>query len=42
MKIEEDALANMEGRRRQASDMEVSVVKLADGASNARAKEFGH
>ena len=42
MKIEEDALANTERRRRQAGDMEVGVMKLANGASDARPEEFGH
>ena len=42
MKIEEDALANTERRRRQAGDMEVSIMKLANEASDARTKEFCH
>ena len=42
LQVEEDALANLRGGRREAGDMEVGVVDLADGAGDAGTKEFGH
>jgi hypothetical protein len=38
LQVEEHALANLRGGRREAGDMKVGIVNLADGT----AKEFCH
>jgi hypothetical protein len=42
LQVEEHALANLRGGRREAGDMKVGIVNLADGTGDARAKEFCH
>ena len=42
LQIKEHTLANLRGGRREAGDMKVRIVDLADGTGNAGAKEFCH
>ena len=42
LQVKEHTLANRRGGRREAGDMEFRIVNLANGAGDARAKEFCH
>jgi hypothetical protein len=42
LQVKEHALADLRGGRREAGDMQVGIVNLANGTGDARAKEFGH